>query len=130
MKKFFPTELTKKQVTDAGMAAVLLLLLIGFFTGNILYYKIAIAAQVLNMAVPMVYYPFAVIWLGLTTLLGEVVSKVILSVVYFLILMPVGLVRKMMGKDTLQLKGFKKATSSVMITRNHNFTSKDIETPY
>ena len=129
-EKYFPTALSKKQVSDSGMAAVLILLLIGYFTQNNIYYKIAIPALVLNMAAPMFYYPFAVIWLGLTTVLGEVVSRVLLSIIYFLILFPVGIFRKLSGKDSLQLNTFKKGKDSVMIIRNFSFSSKDIENPY
>lgn len=129
-EKYFPTALSKKQVSDSGMAAVLILLLIGYFTQNNIYYKIAIPALVLNMAAPMFYYPFAVIWLGLTTLIGEVVSKVLLSVIYFIILLPVGMFRKLTGKDSLQLNTFKKDKSSAMVIRDYTFSSKDIEHPY
>ena len=128
--KYFPTDLSKKQVSDSGMAVVLLFLITGYFTKKIIYYKIAIPFLVINMAIPMFYYPFAVIWLGLTNLLGEIVSKVLLATVYFVVLFPVSMFRRLTGKDSLSLKGFKKATSSVMVTRDHTFTAKDIEHPY
>ncbi|MBL0181156.1 MAG: hypothetical protein IPP96_02245 [Chitinophagaceae bacterium] len=128
--KYFPTDISKKQASDTGMAMVLILLLLGFYTKRVLYYEIAILALVINMAIPMFYYPFAVVWLGLTTLLGEVVSKVLLSVIYFVILFPVSIFRRMAGKDTLDLKTFKKSSKSVMVTRDHVFTATDIEHPY
>ena len=128
--KYFPTDISKKQATDTGMAMTLILLLLGFFTKKILFYEIAIASLVVTMAIPMLFYPFAVIWFGLTTLLGEVVSKILLTVIYFVVLFPVSLIRQAMGKDTLDLKTFKKSGKSVMITRNHLFTAKDIEHPY
>ncbi|HAO47482.1 MAG TPA: SxtJ family membrane protein [Ferruginibacter sp.] len=130
LKKYFPVDISKKQASDTGMAMTLILLLLGFFTKKVLYYEIGIAALVITMAIPMFYYPFAVVWLGLTTLLGEVVSKILLSVIYFVILFPVSIIRQMMGKDTLDLKTFKKSSKSVMLSRNHVFTSKDIEHPY
>lgn len=130
LKKYFPVDISKKQASDTGMAMTLILLLLGLFTKSVLYYKIAIAALVITMAVPMFFFPFAVVWLGLTTLLGEVVSKILLTVIYFIILFPVSIIRQMMGKDTLDLKTFKKSTKSVMVSRNHVFTSKDIEHPY
>jgi Saxitoxin biosynthesis operon protein SxtJ len=130
MEKYFPTAITKKQASDTGMALVLILLLIGYFTKQVIFYKIAIPVLVMDMAFPMFFYPFAILWFGLTTLLGEVVSKILLSVIYFIILFPVSLVRKLMGKDSLNLKTFKKTRNSVMVTRNHSFTSKDIEHPF
>jgi len=128
--KYFPTDISKKQATDTGMAMTLILLLLGYFTQKVLYYKIVIAAHVITMAAPMLFYPLAVLWLGVTTLLGEIVSKILLTVIYFVVLFPVSLIRQMMGKDTLDLRTFKKSTKSVMITRNHLFTAKDIEHPY
>ncbi len=130
LKKYFPVDISKKQASDTGMAMTLILLLLGFFTKKVIYYEIAIIALVINMTIPMFYYPFAVLWLGLTTLLGEVVSKVLLSVIYFVILFPVSIIRQLMGKDTLDLKTFKKSNKSVMVTRDHLFVSKDIEHPY
>ncbi len=129
-EKVFPKSISKKEASDTGMAMTLICLLLGYFTQNVIYYKIAIPVLVMNMAFPMFYYPFAVIWLGLTNLLGMVVSKVLLSVVYILFLMPMGMIRRAMGKDSLNLTGFKKSKDSVMITRDIEFTANDIKNPY
>lgn len=128
--KYFPKTISKKQASDTGMAMVLILLLVGLFTDNILYFKIAIPVLVVNMTVPMFFYPFAIAWLGFSTLLGTVVSKILLTVVYTILVLPLGLFRRLIGKDTLQLGNFKEDTGSVMKTRNFVFTSKDIEKPF
>lgn len=132
LKKYFPVDISKKQASDTGMAMTLILLLVGYFTQQVIYYKLAIPVLVLTMAAPMFFSItfIASIWLGLTTLLGEVVSKVLLSVIYFVILFPVSIIRQLMGKDTLDLKTFRKSNKSVMVTRDHLFVSKDIEHPY
>ena len=127
---YFPRTISKKQASDTGMAAVLILLLIGLFTQNNIYYKIAIPVLIMNMTFPMFYYPFAIIWLGLSHILGTIVSKIILSIVYFVMVVPTGLFRRIIGKDSLQLSKFKKTSTSVMQTRDHNFSSEDIENPY
>lgn len=108
----------------------LICLLLGVFTKHNIYYTIAIPVLVMNMAFPMFFYPFAMVWLGLTNLLGIVVSRVLLSVVYILFLMPVGLIRRAMGRDSLNLTGFKKGKESVMITRDIEFTADDIKNPF
>jgi len=127
---YFPNTISKKQATDTGMAIMLILLLVGLFTKNDVYYKIAIPVLIMNMTFPMFYYPFAIIWLGFSQLLGTVVSKIILSIVYIIMVIPVGIFRKLLGKDSLQLSEFKKSNGTVMKSRNHNFSSKDIEKPY
>ena len=127
---YFPKTISKKQASDTGMAAVLILLLIGLIAQNNLYYKIAIPVLVINMTFPMFYYLFAVVWLGMSKLLGTVISKIILTVVYILLVIPVGIFRRVIGKDSLQLSEFKKGTNSVMKKRDYSFSSKDIENPY
>ncbi|MFC1785646.1 SxtJ family membrane protein [Candidatus Neomarinimicrobiota bacterium] len=122
--------ISKKQTSDTGMVLVLILLLVGLYTQNDLYYKIAIPVLIINMIFPMFYYPFAVIWLGFSQLLGTVVSKIILTIVYFVILLPIGIFRRLLGKDSLQLSKFKKGTGTVMKSRDYNYSSNDIEKPY
>lgn len=129
-EKYFPKSISKKQASDTGMAMVLILLLVGLFSENNLYFKIAIPVLIVNMTIPMFFYPFAIAWLGFSQLLGTVVSKIVLTVVYIIMVIPLGLFRRLIGKDTLQLRDFKKDNGSVMKTRNFVFTSKDIENPF
>ena len=84
----------------------------------------------MTMAFPMFYYPFAMVWLGLTNFLGIIVSRILLSVVYVLFLLPVGLIRRALGIDSLSLTGFKKGNSSVMITRDIEFKADNIKNPF
>lgn len=127
---FFPRTISEKQASDTGMAIVLILLLIGFFSHNTLYYKITIPVLVINMIFPMIYYPFAIVWLGFSHLLGTVMSKIILTIIFIAVVVPVGIFRRLVGKDSLQLHEFKKGNNSVMKVRNYTFSSKDIEKPY
>ncbi len=121
---------TVEQCKDTGMALVLLLLLIFYFLRSEFFVFGAIVLHILNMAFPGVYRPIAVIWLGSTHFLGTIVSKVILSVVFFTVVTPVGLWRRLFAADTLRLKAFKGDRTSVMHERNYTFTGKDIERPY
>jgi hypothetical protein len=132
MRAIFPKNISKKEASDTGMAMTLICLLLGYFTKNIIYYKLAIPVLVMNMAFPMFYshFKFAMLWFGLTNLLGMVLSRVLLSVVYIVILLPMGILRQLMGKDSLNLKGFKKGNSSVMINRDIEFTANDIKNPF
>ena len=126
----FSTKITKKQTSDAGMALVLIFLLIGLFSHNVIFFKIAIPILIINMIYPMFFYIFAVVWFGLSHLLGTVVSKILLSVIYTILVIPFGLFRKLIGKDSLLLTQFKKNKKSVFHIRNYSFSSQDIEKPY
>lgn len=129
-KIFFSTSITRDQSKDTGLAMMLILLLIGIFSGNVLFYKLAIPVLLVVMITPGWFYPIAILWFGFSHLLGAFMSQIILSLVYFIVVLPVALIRRFSGFDTLRLKHFKKGSGTVMHIRNHLFTSSDIEKPY
>lgn len=129
-KIFFSTSITREQSKDTGLALMLILLLIGIFSGNILFYKLVIPVLLIVMIFPGWFYPLAILWFGFSHLLGTFMSQVILSLVYFIVVLPVALFRRMSGIDTLRLKQFKKGSGTAMHIRNHLFTHSDIEKPY
>jgi len=130
LKNLYTWPLSIKQSTDSGMALVLLLLLIGLFTKSQIWYWLAIPVLVLNMTVPVLFSYWAWFWLGTTRLLGLIVSKLLLTVIYLLFVFPVGMIRKAAGKDPFRLRQFKKDTGSVMVIRNMEFRKSDIEKPF
>ncbi len=129
-KSFFLSKISKDQAKDTGMAMVLILLIIGVLSQNYIYIKIGILCLIINMIIPLFYKYLAVLWFGLSHILGTVASKVVLSVAFFFIVTPIGLIRRLLGYDTLKLREFKAGTKSVMLMRNHTFKKEDINKPY
>lgn len=130
MASFFKRKITKDQSRDTGMAMVLLFLLVAAARKREGYLYIAMALHVVNMVVPNIFRPVAVLWLGLSDAMGTVMSKVLLSIVYFFVVTPVGTVRRLMGKDSLKLRAFKASKESAMLERNHTFVGRDLERPF
>jgi hypothetical protein len=128
--EFFKKKITKDQCRDTGMAMVLLLLLLAVSPKRHGYLVAAIVLQVANMIGPQIFRPIAVVWLGFSSLLGEIVPKILLSIVYFLVVTPIAFLRRLAGKDTLKLRVFKGSQDSVMLERNHTFVGRDLERPY
>lgn len=124
------TSFSKKEHTDSGLALLLLTLIIGHWLHQPLTVPVAIAEVIILLIAPVFIYPFTFLWLNISDLLGKITSKVILSIVFFVIVWPVALIRKVMGKDTLRLKKFKKDTNSVFTGRNHTYNRTDLTTPY
>lgn len=122
--------MTKDQSRDTGMAMVLLALLIYLKTRRDGWLYMAMLVHVVNMIVPRVYAPIAVLWLGLSNALGAVMSKVLLSILFFGLVTPIGFLRRLFGKDSLKLREFKAGEESAMVVRNHLFVAHDIEKPY
>lgn len=122
--------ITREQSKDTGMAVVLLLLLAFLFVQRLGYVQLAVIALVLDMVIPGIYRPVAFLWLGMSNLLGMIVPRLVLALVFFLVVTPVGLLRRMLGKDPLQLKAFKQNSDSVLVARNHTYESRDLEKPF
>ena len=122
--------ITRDQSRDTGMAMVLLLLLALLKWGRNELLIAALIVLVVNMIAPQVFRPVAIAWFGLAHLLGAVASRVLMFVVFALVVTPIGLLRRALGKDSLRLRAFRAGDESVMVVRNHTFTAGDLEKPY
>jgi hypothetical protein len=130
MSGLFRKNISKDESRDTGMAMVLLFLLLALSPKRHAFVFVAIALHLLNMTVPVIYRPIAIVWLGLSDVMGAVMSRVLLSIVFFLVVTPIGILRRLFGKDALKLRAFKASGNSVMLERNHTFTGRDLERPY
>jgi hypothetical protein len=82
------------------------------------------------MIVPQVFRPVAVLWFGLAHLLGAVASRVLMFIVFALVVTPIGLIRRVLGRTRCACARFRAGNESVMVVRNHTFTASDLEKPY
>ena len=55
----------------------------------------------LGLAVPVVLKPVYRVWMALAVVLGFIMTRVILSVVYYLVMTPIGLAMRLFGKDPM-----------------------------
>ena len=129
-KGFIPKAITRDQAKDTGMAMVLICLLIGLLGHRQIFFTIALVLLLIDMTWPSFYVPAGKVWFGLSHLLGTVMSKVLLSILFFVLVIPVGFIRRISGKDALQLTKWKKGRNSVFRVRDHKFIADDITHPY
>lgn len=127
---FIPTKITKDQAKDTGMAMVLISLLFVYFGQKNHYIILSIILLLLCMTIPGIYYPLAKIWLGLSNILGAVMSKVVLTLLYFLLVTPIGLIKKLFTPDPLRIREWGREKNSVFRVRDIPFEPEDIEKPY
>lgn len=123
-------QLSVEQCKDSGLALVLISLICYQIWKQPTLILLAIAFLLVAMTYPPLFKPFARFWFAFSTALGTVVSKIILTLIFFLMVFPVGLVRRGLGKDAMQIKGWKSGKSSAFRTRAHRFTPKDMDHPY
>lgn len=126
----FKKEITSEQSKDSGLALVLIALLLALWGPTKYFLPLGIVLLVLVMTAPAMFGPFAKLWLGASHALGSIVSRVLLTGLFYLMVTPVGLLRRMMGKDAMQLRSWKQGSKSVFRERNQLFVPEDLEHPY
>jgi hypothetical protein len=87
--------------------------------------KVTVIIGVVAIFIPAAAKGIEWVWLKLATFLGWINSRILLSIVYFLFLMPLAWVSRLFTKDPLVLR--KRKTASLFVTRNHLYTKKDLE---
>ena len=107
-QSYFPSNITKEQAKDTGMAMVLICLIIYLIWEKEQLIIISTIFLVLNMVWSDAYRPVAKIWLGFSNVLGTIISKFLLSILFFVLVTPVWLIRRIGGSDSLKLKKWKK----------------------
>ncbi len=121
---------TSDQAKDAGMALCLLCLLAGLIGGYRGLLWAAAAVLLADMVWPALFKPFAVLWFGLAEAIGAVTSRIVLALIFYVLVTPVGVVRRWMGTDPMQLRRFGRDRDSVFAVRDHRYTAADLERPY
>lgn len=72
-----------------------------------------IVVLLVTLLLPKLFTPFTWLWFRLGEGLNIVMGRVLLVLIYFLVVTPVGLLRRMTGMDMMRLHQFKKSTASV-----------------
>ena len=88
------------------------------FGGGVRLWSLAVGAGflVIALAAPSLLAPLNRLWLRFGLLLHRIVSPIVLGVMFFLVITPMGLLMRAMGKDLLRLK-FDKQSASYWIGR-------------
>ena len=121
--------MTAAKCRDAGFAAAIILLLVAYFGERLNLVLPAIIVLVVAMLFPRLFKPWAYLWWGLARLTATVGSKLVLTVVYMVVLTPMGLFRRLIGADPMRRREFK-GPGSVFVERDGTFRADDLETPY
>lgn len=87
--------------------------------------KISTGIGVVSIFIPVAAKWIEWLWLKLALGLGWVNSRILLSIIYFVFLMPIAWIARLFTKDPLMLKA--KNAPSLYVTRNHLYKKDDLE---
>lgn len=106
-------EAVKKTGLTLGVVLILIALLLWYLSKtSFIYFSITGGLFVILalIAIP-VLRPFHKLWMMLALMMGFVMSRVILTILYYIVLTPVGFIAKIVGKKFMPL-GFDKKAST------------------
>ena len=130
----FSRKTSPLQCRDTALALVFLLLLVWFFTKNAAWAYAGMGFCLLAMVWPSSMKPLAKCWFGLSLALGAVMSRILLTLIYLLLVLPVALFRRLIGKDSLRLRQYGRhdggAQASAFVEREHTYCADDLRHPY
>jgi hypothetical protein len=124
--------ISRKQNTDMGILLSLVLLIVGISSGWTVLYKITVAVLLITALFPVVFTPLSRVWYGAARLLERVMSTIILFLIFYLVVTPVGLLRRYIGKDkdALRIRSFQRGHTSVFEIKNKVYKAEDLENQF
>ncbi|HFA48643.1 MAG TPA: hypothetical protein ENJ95_06430 [Bacteroidetes bacterium] len=100
------------------------LIVFWFINGAKIFLTIALFIGLIGIFVPALAKWINWAWYKISDIMGFVMSKVLLSIVFFGFLFPVSLLNKLFKKNPLQLK---KQSDTYWTERKHKYSAKDLE---
>ena len=100
----------KKSLKSFGVTIgiILLAIAITLFVKNNLFLKslgiISFVFLILGIIAPIMLKPFYLIWMIFAMILGWIMTRVILSLIFYFIVTPIGIIARLLGEDFLALK--------------------------
>jgi hypothetical protein len=88
-------------------------------------FKISFFIGLVSIFIPIAAKGIEWFWFKLALGLGWINSRILLSVIYFVVLLPIAWLSRLFTKDPLMLR--RDNSTSMFVTRNHQYTKKDLE---
>ena len=123
--KIFHPMITRKQNTEFGIVVSLVFLILSIRFKIDLYVLVAITLLI-SLLFPKLFTPFAWIWFRSVEVLEPLMSKILLFLIFFFVVTPIGQLRKMLGNDSLHI-GYPKNKKSMFENKVHTYKPEDLE---
>jgi len=123
----------RKKVLEAILTISAALLIIHFVliykyeTHNEVLVPIALGLMLVALLSKWLSSKIIWLWFKLSEVMGYVMSRVVLSIVFFLFLFPISILYRLFNKDSLNLHNEEGSTYAI---RNHTYNSGDLDNPW
>jgi hypothetical protein len=121
--------MTDKWIRDTGLVFAAFFLLIGTLRHSGWALWLSLAFLVVLLFVPKVLTPLAWVWLKVAEILGLVMNKVFFGLVFYIVVVPVGLLRRILKGDARDL-ALQPDRETAFVERGKTVEAADLAKPY
>jgi len=118
---------SKEEKLKAQLVAVTGFLFLYFLFKKSIFLYSSLILGLVSLFVPLLGNCIISLWFKLGELLVWINTRILLSIVYFVFLVPISFLFRMFVANPLNLKNI---NSSLYINRDHLYTAKDLENPW
>ena len=128
-------KITKEEIRKFGIVIGIILLIIGvilLWKGNIYYPILMIIGIFLfvgGLSIPIILKPIYIIWMIFATIMGWLMTRFILSLLFYGLITPISLIARLMGKKFIYLR-WDKINNSYWNYRSNKVQNIDYEKQY
>ncbi len=120
-------ELKKFGITIGGALLIISLFLFIYEKPSASYFiGVGLAFQIVAQIFPILFLPIQKIWMTFAVVMGFVMTRVILAILFYIIITPISFISKIFGKDFLNLK-IEKEKKSYWNLRNEEYKQSSTE---
>jgi len=128
-------KITKEEIRKFGIVIGSILLIIGvilLWKRNIYYHILMIIGIFLfvgGLSIPIILKPIYIIWMIFATIMGWLMTRFILSLLFYGLITPISLIARLMGKKFIYLR-WDKINNSYWNYRSNKVQNVDYEKQY
>lgn len=119
-------EISRDRTVTFGLTFTLISVLFLFYKTHHPFLIVPFISIAICIAFPALLKPFAFVFYNATEIVGKLLSIIVLSLVFFLIVTPIGVMKRLKGYDPMKRKAWKKDKSSVFIKYDHDYSAADL----
>ena len=127
---------TKKQLREFGLLVSGVFLILGglfLWQGKELYpylFGISSFLLIVGLISPIVLKPVYKIWMGFAHILGFIMTRVILSILFYLVITPIGIIARFINRDFFNLELNREQISYWIYRENKPFRKENYENQF
>jgi len=115
---------------DFGILLAIVAIIAGLIFHKTTLFFSALILLFITILSPDIWKKPSALWAHLAEMLGAIVNRVILTVLFIGLVTPIGLIRRLLGKDPMNLSQFKSKSTSAFKKSNKSFKNTDLINPY